>query len=347
MPIDLMVARSMGNALWDPRPTKTDRRAQHLAAALGYPEGWRVVRTIEKTATHPVIILDRIYAGDPEATEGGCDCWFHHAAAQRAAAAWEENGRNPHATKGGHLLPRQAKFNKGDKVQAFFEDEWWDAKIVRRKEHPVLGWRYQVHYAADKSKQSGVPEEFIRFATGSGSSKKNQGVDPEELAIKLGFGEGWQAEAKGGNRYKITDPNGKVYTSKTKALEAIANDTANSVRGDDGDPPWRTEGHEWIGRKVIRRHEQAVTARRKVTVIQQGTVMGFIAATDVDKAGNPGYRSEKTGEPAPLFHVVYEDDPNHPYPSYLIDFQDLETAEIQEMLEGDAVDDGKPANPTS
>ena len=64
------------------------------------------------------------------------------------------------------------------------------------------------------------------------------------------------------------------------------------------------------------------------------------AATDVDKAGNPGYRSEKTGEPAPLFHVVYDDDPNHPYPSHLMESQDLEEYEIAEML----VDDGTNAD---
>ena len=40
MPLDSFVARCMGAALWDARPTKTDRQARHLAAALGYPEGW-------------------------------------------------------------------------------------------------------------------------------------------------------------------------------------------------------------------------------------------------------------------------------------------------------------------
>ena len=38
----------MGKALWDPHPTETDLRARQLAAALGYPLEWRVVRTIEK-----------------------------------------------------------------------------------------------------------------------------------------------------------------------------------------------------------------------------------------------------------------------------------------------------------
>ena len=336
MPIDPIVARHFGATLWDARPTKTDKRAKQLAAALGYPDDWRVVRTISSTDTHPIIITDRIYAGDPSTD---CDCWFHHAAAQKAAASWEGN---PHAARGGHLLPRQARFNKGDKVQVFYEDEWWDAKIVRRREHDH-GFRYQVHYSADNSKQM-VPEDLIRERQDTEESRKPD-VDPFELAKQLGFGEGWQAEAsKGNKRYRITDPNGKVYSSKTKALEAfqsgtVATDTAN-IR-DEGDPPWRTTGHDWLMRRVKRSHVQAVTSRRQVTVEQLGTITGWIAATDVDKAGNPGYRSEKTGEPAPLFHVDYDDDPNNPYPSLLMEFQDLEEFEIAEML---VDDNGNPTN---
>jgi hypothetical protein len=48
MATDRAVRRVMGRALWDPHPTVTDLRARQLAAALGYPHGWRVVRTIEK-----------------------------------------------------------------------------------------------------------------------------------------------------------------------------------------------------------------------------------------------------------------------------------------------------------
>ena len=347
MPLDSFVARCMGAALWDARPTKTDRQARHLAAALGYPDGWRVVRQVEETETHPVIIIDCIHAGEP----GDADCWFHHAAAQAAAADWESH-KNEHAFKGGHLLPRQALYNKGDKVQALFEDEWWDARIVRRKEH-ATGFRYQVHYAADNSKQSGLPEEYIRPRPEEGNAKKPNDVDPQELAISLGLGEGWQAVFKGNNRYRITDPNGTVYTSKNKALEAFANGVGASSTSagpnvrDEGDPPWRTTGHEWLMRRVERRHVQAVTSRRKVTIVQQGTIEGWIAATDVDKAGNPGYRSEDTGEPAPLFHVVYDDDPNHPYPSHLMEFQDLETHEIEAMLVGDDTNGDKKEPPAS
>jgi hypothetical protein len=50
------VLDSIAHALWDPQPTRTDLRARQLATALGYPPGWRVVRTLEKAvrrATNP------------------------------------------------------------------------------------------------------------------------------------------------------------------------------------------------------------------------------------------------------------------------------------------------------
>lgn len=368
--MDPLVARTLGGALWDSHPTRTDVRARHLAAALGYPDGWRVVRTIEEqspaapiiTSTSPPtplvaaeekkppvpakpvrIIVDRIYAGDPTTD---CDCWFHHAAAQQAAATWidedddapeEDDGttsNDPFGHNGGHLLPRVAKYYKGDAVQALFQDEWWDAKIVRSKKHATGEFRYQVHYAADRSKQSGVPEECLRPRQAEGTGRPSN-KDPYAEAVKLGFGPDWQVVSTGNKRYRLTDPNGTVYTSKAKALEAYtassSSKTGAGVR-DEGDPPWRTTGHTLLGRRVQRKHVHAVTARRNVTVVQWGSVQGWIAATDVDRQGNPGYRLEATGEPAPLFHVEYEDDPNHPYPSQTLQSQDLDESELQDIL---------------
>jgi hypothetical protein len=365
--MDPLVARTLGGALWDAHPTRTDVRARHLAAALGYPDGWRVVRTVEAqpptaatsaTSTTPslaavvekeepipatpaaLVIVDRIHAGDPTTD---CDCWFHHAAAQQAAATWIDDdddyppddgtANDPFGHSGGHLLPRVAKYYKGDAVQALFQDEWWDAKIVRSKQHASGEFRYQVHYAADRSKQSGVPEECLRprQAAGRPSSK-----DPHAEAVKLGFGPDWQAVATGNKRYRLTDPSGTVYTSKAKALEAYtaSSSSVQTTAGvrDEGDPPWRMTGHDLLGRRVQRKHVHAVTARRNVTVMQWGRVQGWIAATDVDRQGNPGYRVEATGEPAPLFHVEYEDDPNHPYPSHTLQSQDLDASELQEIL---------------
>ena len=45
------VLEYMGKALWEPKPTKSDKQARQLAEALGYPVGWRVVRTLEPVVT--------------------------------------------------------------------------------------------------------------------------------------------------------------------------------------------------------------------------------------------------------------------------------------------------------
>ena len=101
---------------------------------------------------------------------------------------------------------------------------------------------------------------------------------------------------------------------------------------DAGDPPWRTEGHELIGRKVIWSTHHKVSGCRKVKVDQVGVIEGYIDKNDVDKEGNPGFVSELTGEPAPLFHIVFPADPHHTYASYLIDSQDVEEHELEGNL---------------
>ena len=48
--------------------------------------------------------------------------------------------------------------------------------------------------------------------------------------------------------------------------------------------------------------------------------------------GNPGYVSEKSGKPANLFHVVFDDNPGHPYAQYLLHETDLDEYEIVDNL---------------
>ena len=62
---------------------------------------------------------------------------------------------------------------------------------------------------------------------------------------------------------------------------------------DEGDPPWRTIGHEYISRNI--------QYNNKV-----GKVVGWISNTDVDKEGNPGFVGSD-GNPACLFHAVFRD----------------------------------------
>lgn len=307
----------LGQALWDPHPTKTDLRARQLAAALGYPVSWRVVRVIERLDGR-LVIVDRIYTGKPGS---GCDMFYNHDAAMKAAETWIEGESTPFGYGGGQLLPRQPKYGKGDKVQVLYDGDWWDATVMRRKEHPE-GFRYQVHYAADNSKQSGVEEALIR--------RPPAAKDPRVEAEKLGFREGWEAFSIGGNRWKIVSPDGDAFTSKKKALEAYQESLLAKDAG--GDPPWRTTGHDYLGRSVLWTTEHKVSARRKVTIEQVGKITGWIGETDVDKAGEPGFVSEKTGKPAQLFHVEFDDDPYHQYASLLVSSQDLEEYEVLECL---------------
>ena len=327
------VLNMMGRALWDPKPTATDLQARQLAVALGYPRNWRVVRSIlddddddgeQVSPAAAVVVVDRIYSAEPGS---GCDMWLNHAAAQEAAATWEtETEQTPFAYAGGHLLKVQPLFDKGDKVQVLYEGEYWDARIVKRKEYPGE-YKYQVFYPVDASKQSGVEEKLIRHTPTD--------VDPEVRASHMGFGEeGWKAYPMPGSRWKIVAPDGKIYKTKKEALAAYQ--AGLEAAADEGDPPWRTSDHEYLGRQVLWTTQYRVSARRTVDLEQVGTITGWISETDVDKEGEPGFVSEKTGQPAPLFHVKFPEDKNHLYAAQLLMEQDLEEYEVLECLLPDA-----------
>jgi hypothetical protein len=301
--------------------------------------------TAKKQIVTKRVIVDRIYAGKPGTD---CDMWFNHYAAMQAAQEWDSMIRSSEAAaaaasespttttitlpspfhfKGGHLLPRVSKFEKNDKVEVYVENKWWDAKILRKNEHAVDGFRYQVHYDVDSSKQSGVEENLIRH--------RRAVKDPHHTATLLGFDAGWQAVATGHNRWKITSPSGVTYPSKRAALKAAKEEVTKAAAAaavEVGDPPWRTTGHDYIGLAVVYIQEHAVSARRKIKVEQTGKVVGWISASDVDKAGEPGFVSETTGQPANLFHLEFDDSVYHPYPSYLVQSQDLEEFEVEACL---------------
>jgi hypothetical protein len=68
------------------------------------------------------------------------------------------------------------------------------------------------------------------------------------------------------------------------------------------------------------------------TSLRAGTVVGWISESDVDKAGEPGFVSERTGKPACLYHVKFPEDTHHQYASLLVQTQDLEEYELLECL---------------
>lgn len=309
------VAQLFARAFWDPKPTVTVKSQRQLAYALGYPEDWRVERKVEYKDGNP-IIHDTIHALLGKKTKSRYT-WLHHEAAQAAAAKLETDGNLDES----HLLPPVPLYAKGDMIQVQWEGKWYNATILKRKKQGD-SFLYSVYYPEDDATQDEIEEFEIR-----------PGEDPSALAVELGFSSDWKATRKGA-RYVLTAPTGERFTSKNAALKFIKTQEEKAPQevDDMGDPPWRTSGHEWIGRQVSWVSEHKVSGTRTVKVEQVGTIEGYIKSTDVDKEGNPGFVSEATGQPADLFHVVFPDQPHHQYASFLLNSQDLEEHEVLENL---------------
>ncbi|CAB9514629.1 expressed unknown protein [Seminavis robusta] len=366
-------------ALWDARPTTGKRSEQFLANALGYPRSWRVVRRLVETATTRdeaggdnekeespcLMIVDRIYAGTPQ---DGVDTYLNHAAAQQAASEWEEGVSTGFQARGGQLLPRKPKFQKGDHIKVLYDGVWCLATVKKRIEKKGDGsFRYTVYYPEDGTTQHQVPEESIALQDKSDKNDADEAASSNEdahaLAQEMGFGPDWKAKQqitgkkKKSKKWTFISPDGKTFHTKTAAMkhkteleqkdnnpesETTTGRRATRNKGknknddqkieDEGDPPWRTHGHSYIGRRVMITTEHKKSARRKIQVEQVGTVLGFIADTDVDKHGNPGFISDRTNDPANLFHVVFDDEPSHPYFPLLVESQDLEEYELEMVL---------------
>lgn len=101
------------------------------------------------------------------------------------------------------------------------------------------------------------------------------------------------------------DPNDLIpYTKPGEAgSDAGPTSATGEVDVDVDDPPWRREGHTFIGRLV--EHTYRCEVRRKVTLT--GIVTGWLDDTDVDSKGNPAYVSDRSKEPAKLFHVDFDE----------------------------------------
>ena len=189
-----------------------------------------------------------------------------------------------------------------------------------------------------KSKKGGSGKK----RSASAAAADDDDADPEELelASEMGLPDGWTARAKANSNYVIYSPGRKQrFTSKKAAFEHAGIDAPpakkkakksggnktkkakkeeeiveETVEIEEGDPPWRTEAHDFLQKKV------KVTIDDGSEVI--GTVLGWIADSDVDTAGEPGFVSESTGKPACLFHVKFGG-------SSAIDSQDYEAYELE------------------
>lgn len=153
-----------------------------------------------------------------------------------------------------------------------------------------------------------------------------------ELAATMGLPEGWSASMKSASRYTIVSPDGAnrfqskkaafdflgmpLPTNEKKSTQTEELDINEAVVEED-DPPWRTSGNDFLGKRVRYEYEPGRFA--------SGTVTGWIAATDVDSNGEPGFISEKTGEPAALYHVSFDS-------TCAIASQDLEEFELEKSI---------------
>lgn len=173
-------------------------------------------------------------------------------------------------------------------------------------------------YSKDETTQDEVKESKIREAPPDAAALL--------LATTLGFPEGWRAVYGPKNRLQFYSPENEHFKSKKAALDHLA------ALEEADDPPWRTSGHELIGRSVEYVMEHKVSGTRTVKIRQSGTVTGWISENDKDRHGEPGYVCEETNQPAALFHVQFKDDPTHPYRKELIDFQDMEEHEVRNIL---------------
>ena len=217
---------------------------------------------------------------------------------------------------------------------------------TKKKKQPKTSRKKQLNSAASEEKQRRKP--------GRPKGSKSKNIDskeytPEEIALAgdLGLPEGWGAskrERKRGDfKWTIMSPDGRTYDSKKKAFAAagldIPNETHKNGKGrkrktpdmedaeespatetivDEGDPPWRTTDHPYLSRRVRwTPPEDNPDLPHEISV---GKVVGWISETDVDSEGNPGFESSRTGEPAPLFHVMFDD--------FEQDFEEWELVEI-------------------
>uniref|UniRef100_A0A7S2UMU6 Tudor domain-containing protein n=1 Tax=Attheya septentrionalis TaxID=420275 RepID=A0A7S2UMU6_9STRA len=331
--------------------TTDGKSERHLGAFLGYPKGWHVVRrrvtgVLPSTSKTFQSFVDRIYAGDPQK---GFDCYYNHSAAYEAGLKWVPGESTGYDTKGGQMLARKAAYSKGDEVEAYYEpeDKWYTAQITKVKPYDD-DIRYCILYTEENTTDNNVTEDEIRkpvpkMKKKPGRKRKNEEVDANEneleLAAEFGLPEGWIAVAQSNSKFSIQSPCRKQkFRSKKAAFEFLGMKAPSSRKKqpkqeaevEEGDPPWRTTGHELLGQKV-----RVQNATETGDVVQIGTVKWWISKTDVDKEGEAGFLSESTGKPASLFHVIFdESDPTQDakYKDFLLEFQDMEEYEVRECL---------------
>lgn len=291
--------------------------------------------TVDERGLHMVAtVQDRIYAGDPASQPDG---YYNHAAALLASSKlpWRpeyddviydnndddyddnEYCSTSHRNKGGQLKGREAKFEEGDIAEVLYDEdedaepEWYEATILKKIEyHDDI--RYNVHYTVDDAVQNDVREDKIRASKKTKKKKKaapkpkKQGGGKKRAASSVDKQETPTPKKKSGRPKGSKNKKKKVEEElPPSSPEPEEEPPQNDISLDEGDPPWRTTGHEHLSRKIRWTpppdNEEGMASEPFI-----GTVVAWIAETDVDNEGGPGFVCSKTGNPAPLFHAVFD-----------------------------------------
>jgi len=169
-----------GTALNAYKPTTTPESELLLAKSLGYPSGWRVVRTVP----HPALLdvpksevtslvshktdqarsrifthFDVIYTS----SDGAADWYYNHSSAMQAALDFVDDKYTGFGGKG-HGLKEQPLYVKDDLVNVQFEGTWYAAVCTgfKRYDDEI---RYSVLYKVDGAHQTNISKELMMKAT--------------------------------------------------------------------------------------------------------------------------------------------------------------------------------------
>ena len=190
--------------------------------------------------------------------------------------------------------------------------------------------RYNVHYTVDDAIQSNVREDKIRpskkkpkkpkappkpkakVATAAAAATKKSPAKKKKKSPGRPKKRPAEEEEETATTPKSKKKKGRPAGSKNKKKKPMEEEqeddddvVVNDYTLDEGDPPWRTTGHEHLSRKLQwTPHADEVNPTPQPCV---GTVVAWIAETDVDSEGNPGFEDSRTGQPANLFHVVFDE----------------------------------------
>ena len=118
---------------------------------------------------------EEILGSDPKANS---DTYYNHLAAMNASIKWKDGGSTPYDDNGGQMLPIEStvEIQKGDEVEVYYEkDSAWHTAVVINVTQYKDDVRYTVKYKVDRSTQTNVCVDNIRFPKPGKKKRKSTG----------------------------------------------------------------------------------------------------------------------------------------------------------------------------